>query len=114
MVNVFSVALSGLAASEKRIGVSASNTANASTPDFKAKEVKQTANAGGGTTAHVVERDPATITTVDAQGNLQELPNTSPEQELVEQEIATYTFKANLQVIKKQKEIEEALLDIQA
>lgn len=114
MVSVYNIALSGLAAAEKRIGVSADNTANANTPGFKAKEVKQTSQATGGVTVQVTERDPATIVTTDVQGNLQELPNTSPEQELVETEIATYTFKANLQVLKKQKEIEDALLDIKA
>lgn len=114
MVDSISTALSGVAAAQTRINVAANNTANADTPGFKAQQVKQSANAAGGVRTEVVDKIPATVISFDAQGNAQELPNTSPEEELVNAQIAKYDAQANIQIIKKQKELDKRLLDIQA
>mgnify|MGYP000564834000 CR=1 FL=1 len=48
MVDVSSVALSGLFANEKRIAVAASNIANLNTNNYNAQELQQSSNAAGG------------------------------------------------------------------
>ncbi len=97
-MDVNSIALSGLRASETRIAVTANNTANATTPGFKAQQTQQTARAGGGVDVDVV----------DTQNEV------SLDQEVANSQIASYDFKANIKVLQKQQEMDKSLLDIQA
>lgn len=114
MVDVASVALSGLYANEKRLAVAADNIANANTENFKAKELKQSSNEAGGVSTRVVERNPATVSVPNNEGGTKELPNVSLEQELVESKFATYGAQANIKVLQAQDKLNKYLLDIQA
>lgn len=95
---VTSIALSGLRASEKRIQVAADNIANVSTPNYKTAAVQQTSLAQGGVTSDVVKT---------------EAPVDIAEQ-LVNSNVASYDFKANLKVLQAQRDLSKHLFDIQA
>ncbi len=124
---VLSIALSGLQAATKRLGVSANNVANAltsrpttvgaPTPDgvFEAQQVTDQTVAGGGVRSLVRSRDPATITGPDpasATGS-SAFPNVSLVEEAVNQKVALASYRANAAVIRTQQEIDDALLDIE-
>lgn len=106
-------ALSGLSAAEKRLQAAAQNIANQLSENYKAQKIEQTAIESGGVKVEAVEKDPATITTVDSEGNPVELPNVSLEEEVVQQIVATYTYKANLRVLQTAQDLQEALLNIE-
>lgn len=99
MIDASRIALTGLNAAERRLAVSAHNTANANTPNFSAQRVVQSSVAGGGVRTDVVD--------IVGQG-------VSLEEEIIEQNLSTYTFQANLKVIQVQKELDRTLLDINA
>jgi flagellar basal body rod protein FlgC len=111
-MSVNSIALSGLDAAQKRLEKAAGNIANATTPGFKAKDVAQTTQADGSVKTDIVDRNPATITVADGQGGTQELPNSSPEEELLDAKLATYTFKANLRLLKTEDDLQDSAVDI--
>lgn len=99
MSSVLDIALTGLQAASTRIGVSANNVANSTTPGFKADEVVQSSQENGGV-----------IVDVRSTG----VEGVSLDQEVANQLVASYDYKANLQVIKTQKELDQSLLDITA
>ncbi len=123
------VALSGLGAASKRIGVSANNIANQLSTStvidgqvvkqaYVPKQVQQVSLQTGGVKALIGDVNPPTISvyapeSVDAgaDGSLK-LPNVNLETEMVNQAIAGYDFRANLTVIKAQDKLEKNLLDI--
>lgn len=114
-MDAINTALSGLRAAEKRLEVSADNIANVNTEGAKAKEVGARTGDQGGVIVDIRVKDPATVTvpSLDGQGTT-ELPNTSLDQEVVNQVQAGVEVKANLRVITTQKNLDQALLDIQA
>jgi flagellar basal-body rod protein FlgC len=114
--NVYSTALSGLRASEARIGVSANNVANSSTIGFEAKEVTARSADNGGVIVDVRSKNPATLAapSPNGSGETVQVPNVSLDEEVVNQVSAGYDFKANLKVLQVQKELDKALLDISA
>jgi flagellar basal-body rod protein FlgC len=114
MVDVTSVALSGLAANERRLAVAADNIANANTPGFEAKKLQLSSNDAGGVNTRVAVKSPATVPVPNAQGGIDTRPNVSLEEELIATDIATYGFKANLKVLQAQDKMNKYLLDIQA
>ena len=97
--NTTSVALSGMKAAQTRLDASAHNVANVQTDNFRRHEVTQEAQAGGGTTPIV--RQAA-------------VPGEDLPRDLVEQISASYSFVANLKVIKTQQQMSGALLDRKA
>ena len=99
MNSIRSVALSGLQAAQQQLAVAANNVANADTPGFHRQRLEQQAVPGGGT---------ATLVPRESQvgGNLV--------QDLVEQKMALYSFKANLQVLRADAQMQNALLDERA
>ncbi len=105
-MDVTSIALSGLNAAERRLANSANNIVNANTPGYTPTDLAQTAQNNGGVRTDTVQRQPQT-----PEGDE---PRVSLEQEVVNAQMATYDFQANLQVMKKQREMEQSLLDIQA
>lgn len=131
-MTVTSIALSGLNAAERRISTSANNVANVNTtttrqPDgtvvneaFEAQRVVQTPLQGGGVQARTVTADTPTLRIFDpenpiaAEDGTVEIPNVSLDEEVVQQNIATYDFKANVRVLKTQQELDKSLLDITA
>ena len=108
-MDVFSTALSGLNAASARIGNSANNIVNSRTPDYKATDAVQRSADNGGVIVDIRERTPSQVETANGK-----LPNVSLEQEVVNTVTAANDFKANLQLIKAQKEMDKSLLDIQA
>ena len=113
MVSVSATSLSGLYASEKRIAVAADNIANANTPNFKAKDLDLSSDATGGVQARVVERTPATVKVATNNG-VEDMPNVSLEEEVIQTQMATYSAQANLKVLQTQDKLDKYLLDIQA
>lgn len=129
MVSAINSALSGLHAAGKRIQVSAENVANqhstrtrvngqVTSQPYAPKRVEQIAQPNGGVEARVQDINPATTAVyapdhpdADANGNLS-LPNVSLENEVVEQKLASYDYKANLRTLKVQDELEKSLLNI--
>lgn len=110
--NVMATALSGLNAASRHLDVSANNTANQLTPAYQAQQVTQTASAQGGVQAAVAPKDPATIPVADADGNITQAPNVDAAEEVVQQQIASYDFKANLRVLRAADEMSRQLVDI--
>ncbi|MFM9889053.1 MAG: flagellar basal body rod C-terminal domain-containing protein [Rickettsiales bacterium] len=111
-----STALSGLYASEQRLANAANNLANSDSSNYKATDIAQSTDASGGVNTRVVLRNPATVQVADNNSptGVSERPNVSPERELVDANVASYTFKANLKVLKVAEDINKTLLDIQA
>lgn len=132
MIETYSTALSGLNASSRRLQVSGNNVANAfstvqTAPDgslvndpYRAQRVAQSSLEGGGVRSRTVEDPNPTVRVFDpsspvaASDGTVEAPNVSLDEEVVQQQIASYDFQANLKVIKTQKEMDQALLDIKA
>ena len=118
MVSPINTALSGLSAASRRIAVSADNIANQFSKNYTPKQVDQVSLSGGAVQAIVKDVNPATIPVfnpldpdADANGTVQ-LPNVDLANELVNQTIASYDFKANLQSIKAADNLQKSLLDI--
>lgn len=125
MVSAINTALSGLAAASTRLEVSANNIANqfstksqvngvTTDQPYVAQQVDQVSLSTGGTQALVHDVNPATVTIADqsGQGGTTEVPNVNSDEELVNQNIAAYDYKANLKTIKVQDNLDKALLDI--
>ena len=108
MSSVLSIAVSGMAAAQKRLEVSARNVANLSArrsddeaaTAFAALRMDQVEISGGGTAA-VVSRA-ARGTEVDLAG------------EAVQLMVARYSFAANAKVARTAGEMQKALLDVTA
>jgi len=132
-MTVTSIALSGLNAAEKRLSVSANNIANANTTTsldssgntinqaYRAQTVVQSTQQNGGVRADVRTADTPTIRVAAAEGDRLaaedgtiEIPNVALDEELVNQQIASYDFKANVKVLKVQDNLTKSLLDIVA
>jgi len=113
-MDVTSIALSGLNAAQQRVANSANNIVNARTPNYTPTDVVQSPLNSGGVRADVIERSPASFEVPNGQGETENLPNVSLEQEVVNSVTAAYDFKANIKVLQTQQELDKALLDIQA
>lgn len=131
MVSAIGTALSGLNAASTRLSASASNIANLQSTQTRRNgvtvnepytpvQVDQQSVAGGGTRAIVRPVPNPTVpvydpsnAAADAEGIVQ-FPNVNLEEEVVNQVVAKYDFKANLQVIKTEKETTDSLLNILA
>lgn len=131
-MNVFGIALSGLNAAQTRLGNSANNVANVQSTSsrvngerveqaYQATDVVQSSlEPTGGVRASIRPRDPATVPAylpdnpaADENG-IVEFPNVNLEEEVVQQQLASYDFKANAKVIQTQDEMLDSLLDIKA
>ncbi len=93
-----STALSGISAANERLRASASNIANLADANQKRAQVNLSSVAGGGVQAETVMTD-QTI---------------QPNNEVVEQQSATYAYVANLKVLQTQLRAEGTVLDIKA
>lgn len=129
MTPTLNIALSGLKAAETRLANSANNVANAGSTrsvkdgvevsePYKPTRVAQTSQAEGGVSTKVVE-DGNPTTPVFDPGNADaddngfvQYPNVDLAEEAVDQVVATYDFKANLNVVKADKSMFDKLLDI--
>jgi len=129
-----SIALSGLTAASKRLEVSASNVANASSggplpdasaevkanfpPAYVAQRVDQVEVPGGGTVANVVPENPGTVSVFDPSSpfandkGMVAAPNVDLANEAVQQILARENFAANINVIRTYERMMKSLLDI--
>ena len=136
MSSISTIALSGMSAATRRLDVSASNIANASstgalpnadgTPPAGALRayaplaLVQTASAGGGTQTALTTFAPSTIAVSDPQAPFANqdgfvaAPNIDITQEMVGQMVASYSFAANAAALTAGNRMTGALLDITA
>tara|TARA_B100001123_G_scaffold282110_1_gene314253 strand:- start:394 stop:792 length:399 start_codon:yes stop_codon:yes gene_type:complete len=132
MINAaLSTSLSGMMAAGNRLDTSANNVANLSSTRslvdgqstgeaYQAQRVNQTSVAPAGVQSSTVPKDPATFGRFDPansaadENGITQYPNVDLNEEVVEQQIATYDFKANLKALKTADEMMENLLDITA
>jgi flagellar hook protein FlgE len=96
MNDVSSIAQSSLNALTTKLEVSANNIANSATEGFRSSQVNLAARQDGGVDA--------TVATTDEQVDIS--------REAVEMLSTVNGFKANLQVLKADKEMTKSLLDI--
>jgi flagellar hook protein FlgE len=99
MNSLSSIAQSGMGAAMLRLGAAANNIANVSTPGYRREAVQQQALPEGGVDSSI-GRD------AERGDDLAE--------DVVQQMIASYSFKANLRVIQTQNDITGSLLDLHA
>jgi flagellar hook protein FlgE len=99
MTALSSIAMSGMNAAQTRMAVAGHNIANVQTPGFRAQQVLQRTQAGGGV---------ATAVTHAGQ------PGVSLANELVGQMSAGYVFKANLRSLEVEQAMLGTLLDVEA
>lgn len=123
-MDAISATVSGLNAAQVRLQVSANNIANANTKNYRAQEVVQTPRPSGGVDAKVVSRTPippATPSDSDGDNDSEaqdvsssDANNVSVDQQVVDAQIASYDYKANLRVLKTENDLQQSLLDVRA
>ncbi|MFC7409254.1 flagellar basal body protein [Hydrogenophaga atypica] len=91
-----STALSGLNAAQTRLGAAANNIANMNTPGFRRDEVSAVPQIGGGVSVSVQKAETQGADVV---------------RDVVDQKMAVLEFKANLRVLKTEREMTGSLLD---
>ncbi|TXT34834.1 MAG: flagellar basal body rod protein [Comamonadaceae bacterium] len=96
MVNLSTIALSGMNAAQMQLNTSAHNIANINTTGFKRQEVTQTAQAQGGVST--------SVNTASVEGD-------ALVTDVVTQLQAKHAFIANLAVFKTHDKLAGALLD---
>lgn len=99
MSSITAIAGSGLSAAMLAMDTAAHNLANLQTPGFRRQQVVQAEQAGGGVEA----------TTVRAAASGDALAD-----DMVHEQIAAYSFKANLLTLKTGQKMLGTLLDIAA
>jgi flagellar basal-body rod protein FlgC len=130
MTSVFSIAASGMMASQRRLEVAARNVANMSSTGpldragaggaaaaYAALRVEQVATSGGGTQAVVSTVSPGTVRAYapDApyadENGMVAAPNVSLETEIMQAMMARYTFAANAVVLRTAADMQKTLVD---
>lgn len=96
MSSVSAIAMSGLQAAQTRLDSSANNVANAQTEGYRRQRVDQTAQEQGGVRTEV-SKEPE--------------PGVDLAEEMVEQKMAVYAFKANAKMIQTDTATIGSLLD---
>jgi len=136
MSSISTIALSGMNAASRRLEVSASNVANASSTGavpnadvtlpagapraYASLQLVQTESAGGGVQTTVATATPSTITVSDPnapfanKNGLVAAPNVDLSQEMVNQMLASYSFTANAKVLTAADRLARTLLDTTA
>lgn len=136
MSSISTIALSGMNAAARRLQVSASNIANATSTGalpgadgtvpagepqaYAPLELVQTASAGGATQTNVTAVTPSTIAVSDPQASfanqngLVAAPNVDLTLELVSQVIASDAYAANATVMKVDDRMSKMLFNITA
>ncbi|CAG1017370.1 hypothetical protein BURC_02016 [Burkholderiaceae bacterium] len=99
MSSIPAIAQSGLGAAMLRLGAAAHNVANLQTPEYRRQVVLQEPMAQGGVAASIGRA---------AQ------PGADLASDVVQQMVASYSFKANLRVIQTHDEMMGTLLDVHA
>ena len=97
MNSILSIGQSGLQAAQMRLNTAAHNVANLNTENFARQTLQQQAIPQGG------------VRTVESQ---QTVAGSNLEDDVVQQMLASYSYKANLQTIAGQQRMTAALLDM--
>jgi flagellar basal body rod protein FlgC len=114
MSSISDTAISGLKASELRVNVAAQNIANADSNDYTPKKVVEHVGTNGSVSSEIVDQTPAQLSLVNADGQVEEQPNVSLDQQVVDVQLGTYNFKANATVLATTQQLQKRLLDIVA
>jgi|TARA_R110002094_G_scaffold25946_4_gene38254 flagellar basal-body rod protein FlgC len=130
MTTILGSAISGMAAAAKRVEVSAQNLVNmqsVGTPgatgqksSYKAVEPVQTTDAIGAPHIKVRERDPATVQghapyhLLADENGLVEMPNVDVASEIVDQNMALNSYKANVKMLEVWDQMQQATLDLKS
>ena len=105
------ISRSGLTAAQKRLEVSARNTANVNSDKFNKRRVTQQERATGGTSARV---DTVKLSE-EAQKAAEELNGAQNNVNLVDESVeriaSKHSFKNNAQVIRTKDQMDQTLLD---
>ena len=126
MSSTLDVAVSGLQVAAARLSVAAENIVNARSsapvepghevPEevYRPQRVDQRSRAEGGVSAERRPVEPAAITERDATSptGFSAVPNVDYGRELVELRLAALNYRQNIEAIRTQMELDEALLDI--
>ncbi len=131
-MNILNISLTGMYAASKRLSNSAQNVANIHSTSqlVNGRHIEKTPSATevvqssmeptGGVRSEVRMRDPGTIKvfapdslSADPDGMV-EFPNVSLEEEMMQQEISTYDYKANLKVMEAADDMYRSLLNIKS
>lgn len=124
-------ALSGMNAAATRIGVSANNVANSQSTvaeqngqtvnkPYVPQQVEQKTQGSGGVSTSLRDVSPPSVPVftpenpVANEDGIVQLPNVDLAQETANQMLASNTYKANLNVMKRADEMYQSLLDIQS
>lgn len=127
MSSTLDVAVSGMQAAAVRLSVAAENIVNARSsapmepegevPEevYRPQRVEQRSRAEGGVVAERRPVEPAAITERDATSptGYSAVPNVDYGRELVELRLAALSYRQNVEAIRAQMELDEALLDIE-
>lgn len=118
MINMVSLALSGLVAASKKAAVAADNIANADSDGYSARDVSTSAGPGG-VQSNIVLRTPSVVQRYDpdspyanAKGMVMK-PNVDITEELINIEEAKLAYTANAVVMARVKALQDALKDNQ-
>jgi flagellar basal-body rod protein FlgC len=114
MPQAFGIALTALAAFDKKLDVSANNVANVETNNFKKSRVELQENAEGGVQV-TISRDNTPGIEIEPNartGEQQQTSNVSLEEEIANQIVTRYSYEANILTIKTATEMQKELLDI--
>ncbi len=125
MTSSFAISLSGLEAASTRLATASANIANAQSAGegdgeglYRPLRVEQTSAPGGGTSAAVVEVEPATVPVfaphdprAGADGTVA-FPNISLSQQFAELRLAKIVYQANLAALEVSDEMLGELFDL--
>ena len=114
MSEAISTALSTLRATLRKQDVTANNTANVNTHDFKKSKAafEETSPAGVKVTISHPETPAAPLPADEVIGEGHEMSNVSPGEELVDLITTRHLFTANIKTLQTEDEMQGALLDI--
>lgn len=125
MVSAINTSLSGLTAASKRIEVAANNIANQNSTKtregdqvvdkpYTPQRVDLVSLSNAGVQAKVNDVTPATtqVPDVNSQSGLTDVPNIDQAQQLIDLNVASYDYKANIKAIQVQDKVQQSLLDI--
>lgn len=109
------ITLSGLRALDKKMEVTANNVANANTDGFKKDRIEfQEVSPAGVSVTISKTAEPGTMVTDEISGELKETSNVTIEEEMVDLITTPVLYKLNLEILKAEDEMQEALIDIKA
>jgi flagellar hook protein FlgE len=114
MSSALGTALGALRAFETKLDVNANNIANLHTDKFKKSRVELQESSSGGVKVTITQQNTPGISlgVNERTGEERESSNVSLEEEIVEQMVTQYAFKANVLTVKTADEMHKTLLDI--